>query len=687
MGDSDEPRVGRRKLAVYVLVCFLVGAAGVAGAAHLANSVHVSGGVPIGAPSGLVVTVDGTTQADLADPTTGSDQINVVTEAGNATFTSAGTANATVHKDVVEGAWTNVTSVDADLNAIEINPEDKDEASVAGQTEAFAWRSGIAEDDSAVDFSYSGAAGDSSVTVQGVPSSASLAAVDASNDQIIDTATSSSGGAVTFDELDSGTHDVEIQTFDASVPMLSNPSPTGGTSTAPTQVSVDVTDGDFPRGDSVDVTIDVDGSQVHSETVTSNGTVTASIPSSGQTGGSHTWSVSAEDSYGETASDSYSYSVPTELEIRDEETNELIDGQQVNLTVYTRDPEQITTFNTSDGLVDLEAGFPVSEPFIVVAESDGYLDRRIFVQNVYETQDLYLLNESLAHVETIFQIEDYTGRFPPEDTVLEVQRGINGSWTTVLGDYFGANDQFEAQIRFNTRHRLVLVNAETGERRVLGTYTPLTSAQETISVSPSGDLGLPDEHPTVSFSPSARTLPDENGVAVSSTISAGTMDLQNWSVSMYHIDPSGTNTTLFSEAGADADGGSKEATLALAGLEGGVKVVTGYTFSNGAKGSQVATYRLAEGTTRSMTLLDGIVGMVALVPGQNASEVLTLTAMILTIVGTAAVGTAFRMSTEGMGAVTVLLVGAFSILGWLPYSLLFTVLVLFGSLMLLRRRY
>lgn len=677
----------RSTLAVIAVVCFLVGASGVVVAFDLAASVHVSGGVPLGAPDGMTVTLDGSTQANLEDISTLGGTVNVVTQDGNATFYSAGEANATVHASDIEGTWTNVSEIDADSNTIQINPDDKAQATVGKSINTVAWRSGIAEDDGTVDFAYDGGAGDSRVTVQGVSADTRLAAFDAASGEILDEATSGSGGSVTFDQLDSGNHEVLVQQFDPTAPSLSNPQPTGGTSQAPTEVSVDVEDADFGQGDSVTVTIDVDGSQVHQETITSAQTVTASVPSSGQTGGSHSWSVTAEDDYGESTSESYSYQVPTELSIHDEETGDLLDDQQVNLTVYTRDDTpEILTFNTSNGVVDLEAGFPASEPFVVVAESEGYLDRRIFVQNVYQTQDLYLLNESVQHTDVIFRIQDYTGRFPPDETVLEVQRGIGGNWTTVLGDYFGANDQFTAQIRYNTRHRLVLVNAESGERRVLGTYTPLAAGTETITVSPEGELDLPDEFPTVEFTPSAGTLPGENGVDVSSTITEGSEDLANWSVSMYHIDGA-TNTTLYSESSSNPTGGTREATLDLSDREGSIKVVTAYELESGLSGSRIAEYSIQDGAGRSMTILSAITGLVGLIPGQNQDTVKTLTAMILVVLGTGALGSIFRLSSEGMGLVVLALVSAFSILGWLPYSLLFTVLVLGASIALLRRRY
>lgn len=685
MPDAERRRGGsHRKVVLVALVALLLTTAGIALA--VTGTVPVSDGVTLQSPDGMTTTLDGSTDAQLEEPFPTAGTVEWTTEAGNVSFFSSGSANATVHADDITGTYTVVTAITADPNTITIDPEDKDQAIVGQEIDEFSWRSNIAADDGTVDFTYD-ASGPGEVALQGLASNERVAAIDAGDGQLLDETTTSGAGVATFDSLESGSHDVNIQTFDPHEPVLSNPSPTGEVGESPDQVSIDVSDGDFPRGDAVQVTLDVDGSQVHQETITSNQTVTASVPGDGRTGGEHDWSVEADDSYGESTTDSYSYTVPRTLNIYDEETVELIDDQTVNLTIYPRDSDEaILTTSTDNGTVDLQEGFPTDEPFVVVAESDGYLDRRVYVDSIFETQDIYLLNESLEHTDVIFSIEDYSGSFPPEDTVLEVQRGINGSWETVLGDYFGANDQFESQLRFNERHRLVLRNAETGQSRVLGSYTPLASGTETLTISPRGEIEMPDTHPVVSHSPSTRTLPAQSDVNVSTEVSNGTVPLDSWDVSVYHIDD-GTNTTLASDSSTDPTGGTVNSSLDLSGLQGQIKIVTYYTFNGDASGSDVAIYNIMGEPSESMTLFDGILATVGLVPDSDSESVLSLTAMILTVVGTTAVGSAFRMSSEEMGLVALALVAAFAILGWVEYNLFFTVLVLFASIVFIRRRW
>lgn len=479
------PASHRGKIAAGI-VAILILFVGVAAAAHIAGTLESSGPNSIQAQDGMNATLTGSGQAYWQSnfPTSGTAEL--ITEQGNVSFYSSGAAAATVHISEVEGTWTNVSGITADPNTITITPGDKSAAVVGQEIDTFAWRSAIAASDGTADFSYS-ASGPARVTVQGL-SDARVAAIDASSGDILDTA-QASGGSVTFDSLPSGTHDVFIQTFSPATPTLSNADPTGDTTIAPAEVSIDVSDGDFPRGDSVTVTIDVDGSQVHTETISSNQTVTASVSASAQTGGQHSWSVEASDSYGETTTDSYTYTVPDELTIYNETApSQVVDNVDVTLQFYQRDT--VVTRNTSDGNVSL-TGLPVTEDLVVLAQADGYYTRRTFIGSIYQQQEIYLLPENTTSSSIVFTLDDRTGNFPPGDTVLMIQRPLtkdfDGDGTdeteyrTVAGDYFGAAGSFPVELETDTRYRLTARN-DQGDVRALGSYTVTGDAAETIPI-------------------------------------------------------------------------------------------------------------------------------------------------------------------------------------------------------------
>lgn len=344
-------------------------------------------------------------------------------------------------------------------------------------------------------------------------------------------------------------------------------------------------------------------------------------------------------------------------------------------------------YTTTNGTVPMDA-LPDQAYFVTIETSGGsdYHTQSFFISGPTTDQDVYLLPTSAPHTDTIFHISDYTGSFPASETALKIERFIDGDWETVSGGNFDVTNSYSTQLRQDAEHRLTLVNTETGQERELGTYTPITSAQEEVTVSPTGGIEEIDAPVIVSVEPSTRTLPARDDVNVSVTIQNGTDPFSSWSVSIYHIDGA-SNTTLYSDSFTDASGGSVEQSLDLDGLEGEVKVVTSYDNSGGDSGRDVARYDLIEGPTTSMTLLDGILGMVGLVPDSDEETVMALTAMILTIGGTTAVGSVFRMTTEGMGMVALALVGAFAIIGWVEYNLFFIVLVLFASIVFIRRRW
>lgn len=469
----------------WAIVGFLVGIIGVAYGLSVIGA-PIAGGVPLVAPDGMAVTVDGDSTANLQSFTPTSGTVDVEAPEGNISFFSSGDAAATVHVNDIEGTWTNVTAITADPNTITIDPADKDSAVLGQEIDTFDYRAGIAVDDGTVDFAYSGS-GPVRVTVQGVTADTRLAAFDVSTGQVLDDATSGSGGAVTFDALDSGSHEVQVRTFTPRAPTFSNASPTGGTSTPPNQVSVDVSDGDFPRGDSVTVTIDVDGSQVHSETITSNQTVTASVPASAKTGGQHSWSVEASDSYGETATDSYSYSVPSELQFRTESPPySLIKNTSKPLVVeatFFEDVDQAPTIinrTTTDGTIDL-TGLPTSSDFSVSVQAPGYHNRTVRLGNIYVQSDVFLVSKDKTTVENRFLVSDRTGNFPNEETSILIQAPVNESlygsggfqWKTVAGDDLGADEAFTTDLIEEKRYRIVVTN-DAGDERILGAYTAET---------------------------------------------------------------------------------------------------------------------------------------------------------------------------------------------------------------------
>jgi hypothetical protein len=474
-------RSDAQKFALIALVGFLVGVSGIVIAFDLAASVPVDNGVTLVAPDGMGVTLEGSTNANLEDPFTLSGTVNVVTEDGNMTAFSAGQANVTVHKSNITGTYTNVTSVETNTNTIELDPEDKDQATIGKDIDSFAWRGNQAIDDGTVDFVYAGSTGTSRVTVTGVQANTELVAFDENTGSGVDLAKSDGSGSVTFDNLDNSEHVIKIQSTTFSDPVLSDASPTGDLSTEPSDLSIQVNDSDFDDGDSVEVRFRLDGSKIDTQTITSNQTVTTTIPASGKTAGQHNWSVEAEPDHGSLTTGNFSYQIPSNVTIREErDPSTTIQPDKVTIQFFPKGEEdpQIITRSTTTAVIDF-TGLPAGEQFIITLEAPGYHNRTVLLDDIYSQRNVFMLNKNGTAVQTTFTTDDRTGDFNPGDTEIIVERAINRSiydasdpgtrWTAVSGDQLGADAAFTDDLDQDQRYR-IKARSDTSTR-ILGTYT------------------------------------------------------------------------------------------------------------------------------------------------------------------------------------------------------------------------
>jgi hypothetical protein len=399
-------------------------------------------------------------------------------ELGNVTFSSSG--QTVVQVDQYEGTWTNVSQLDVTGANLTINPDDKQQVTVGGDTDTLRFTD-VAVDDGTADFVYGGASGSTTVTISDVPTNTKIEAVDQSNGNVLDISVSDGSGSITFEDLPNSEHTVELQTKSGGDPVVSNGTPTGTISSRSTDLSVDVEDSDFPN-DEVSVEFFVDGNRVGTDTLTSNGTASVSV--SNLDGGSHTWTAEATDEYGGTDSATYDLNIPDTLYIRDEEhPDQLIDDRTVEVTFYA-DNETIER-TTSDGTINL-TGLP-TRTLVATAQASGFQDRRILIRDVSRQRSIFLLNETTTSSAITFRLEDNTGDFPSSSSQLYVQRSVNYSetdgneWMTVSGDYFAADQEFSTILETGQRYRLVIRNEE-GDQRVLGSYVPEGDETTTLTI-------------------------------------------------------------------------------------------------------------------------------------------------------------------------------------------------------------
>jgi len=485
--------VSRKHRTVLLIVGFVLGAIimGVAtGAIDFPdNTTPIDNGVEIGAPNGPDVTVYGSTNVSLDDPSEifpFSNTFKLYTTDGNATFVSSGHTNVSVQKSEITGTYTNTTELDVSSNELTINPEDKAKISLQGDAQFANWTD-YALDDETVDLVIGANSGSTDVTFYGLSqTNTKVTAVNKSTGKPLALASTDSNGDITF-SISHSTQTILLQSgSQTNAPTQDNAAPVGNLQTEPSQLSVDVDDADFPS-DSVDVTIKLDGSQVHTQTITSAQTITTSIPASGLTGGSHTWVVNTTDSYGNTRIESYSYAVPDVLYIRNETNASQLITTKVNAQILETDGDLVYQRNVSDGTINL-TNLPVNQDLIAVLEPvQHYTDRVYYLRqgDIYEQQDTYLLNKTAYNfTEVRFTLNDPTGTFT-EESILYISKPINQSgvekFRTIHSDQFGT-EGVTVELHEDRRFRVRIV-AQDGTTQDLGPYR--SDVSETVELSPS----------------------------------------------------------------------------------------------------------------------------------------------------------------------------------------------------------
>ncbi|RLM53193.1 hypothetical protein DVK02_14990 [Halobellus sp. Atlit-31R] len=402
------------------------------------------------------------------DPFNGSDTLVL----SDATFTASGSASLDV--DQINGSRTELSAIDAASNPITIDPDDKSEISVSGSVTALSFSD--ATIDGTTQFTYS-ADGSGSITVTGLAPDTDFAAATTGGD-VLETGTTDADGTATI-SVDAAT-DEDVVLLEPTAPVVdaSSATPTDGAQVTARSInfSIDVSDGDFATaaGDELDATFYLDGDAIANNTLTADGTTTASaeIP----VGGPHEWSVEVTDAYGRTTtSETFTFDVPARLEIMNESApSERIQSDgSAEVTFFSEDGDTVITRPVENGTVDF-AGIPTDQEFIAQIDAAGYSPRRVVIPSLIEQQTAYFLPESASSAQIVFTLNDDTGRFTPESTRLYVEKPISVNNSTefriVTADTFGASGEFTTVLEDDSRYRLRVVNEE-GETRTLGSYT------------------------------------------------------------------------------------------------------------------------------------------------------------------------------------------------------------------------
>lgn len=220
-GAGWKPSKRRRQTIIALFFAGLVLSSAIGGLAvgtdFLDGFYDNSGGVTYNASGGPQVTIEGDHNFQSGNPFSGSTFVAKTEANGEVEFSApdGGDAHqpaATVHVSGLTGEWTNVSGLNVSTHALTINPGDKQQVTVEGDTDTFAFR-GMQADDGNVDFAYSGTSGgETNVTIHDLdePANTRVAAVDTSG-SILDSAYVDSSGTLTLQGLPQSSHTVELE--------------------------------------------------------------------------------------------------------------------------------------------------------------------------------------------------------------------------------------------------------------------------------------------------------------------------------------------------------------------------------------------------------------------------------------------------------------------------------------------
>ena len=378
---------------------------------------------------------------------------------------------------------------------------------------------------------------------------------------------------------------------------------------------------------------------------------------------------------------------PSEIQIRNEENPDelLTDIDDMTIEFYEQssgNPDNIESVEVVDGSADME-GLDVTASFIAVAEADGYANRRVFIDSLFETQNIYLLNESADSVTVEYEIEDFSGDFPQAETVMVIEKNINDEWTPIQGDFFGATGKFEAQLLRDTRHRMRVVNVETGEDRVIGSFTPPQSSLETVTILPDGSITVDEGFERILAQPAIGSIPAAQGAEFGVDIQDGDEPVQSWDIEITLMNGS-EETTLATRSGSGVSVETFE--LDLRDAAGGTVIATVDYETPERSGTVRLSRSIREHFAGSQGLIGGLItiGEGFGTDGDDPSGASMMASLFVSLLITAGVA---RVSTSAdvMGITALMSVTAFTILGWLPFTLLFAATVGLGAVIVMRR--
>ena len=418
----------------------------------------------------VVLGEDADLTSDAVTPLFPADDPDVVDLDPHGTIRSAGDVHVRAAQISDDDGQVILEDIDLGFHEMDVDFHDYGALTLSGGIDRLAYDDyGIDEGGIAVD-----ADGSWTLTVTELEADVPVLVMD--GEDMIDMDRTDSAGELTFSG-DSGTY--ELTLVEAAGPEFVDdtvePDPDVTIEDDPLTLGIDVS---HPDGLDITATFTVEGEEVGQDTIQDGeGRAQATVDVSDLASGENTWSVELADELGSTATFTSVVQNPAELVIRDEISTDIIDDPAANVTVrfFEEDEDVVVTRETEDGIVNM-SGLDTTSRFIVSVNADEYIDRQILVESLIQQQNVFVLPEGEDMTFNEFVLEDRTDQFPPDESILIIERPIQlagedtSSYRAIAGDEFGADRRVPVDLLRGERYRIIVENDE-GERRSLGSYT------------------------------------------------------------------------------------------------------------------------------------------------------------------------------------------------------------------------
>lgn len=241
-----------------------------------------------------------------------------------------------------------------------------------------------------------------------------------------------------------------------TAPTYSSMSPDGTvTNSSTVELSLSAHDADTSYSPNIYATFYVDNVSKGTSATVGDGTISLEVD--GLTSDSHNWYATVYDGWsGTITTATKTFTMPGDMDIRDETTGELIDDRNVTVDFYSANAS-LTTI-TADGTVDL-TGLPTTN-LLVSATATGYTPRKTVILDMYDTNSIYMIDSDQDIVYNSFVLNRQTISGNPDDYIVKINKYINGTKQTVFSSFFDFDGKCGTYLKAADVYELVIVSPD-----------------------------------------------------------------------------------------------------------------------------------------------------------------------------------------------------------------------------------